>query len=283
MIPLSQYLSDGAGEDFTPLMALAARKAALAGASSGGKTRPLKVLPKAPEAAAPAATSPAPVARPVAARPAAPAPAAPRLVTEPRVPLRELEAEKAARAAEREAHAAELAEATETARQRGIELGRAMAREEAEADLVARLAALRAELAAANEAELRSERAMWTAEQGDRLADLVILQMAILEETVKLTVGNVLRPLALDLRRRQMVDEMVGAVKTIALDGSAYRIAASGPADLLTALETKLGDDARLLSFTPDEEKADIRIDADATVIESRLSSWRSALEEALS
>lgn len=271
MIPLSQFLADGAGDDFTPLMALAARKAQVVGAASASaKLRPLKVLPKAPEAVPPLSVK------------VAPAPAAavqPRLVTEPRVPLRELEAERAAREADRAEHAAALAAAVESARAEGLEAGRTLARQEAEDALAYRTDDLRAEYAEA----LESSRNRWTVEQADRLADLLILQMAILEETVKLSVGNVLRPLALDVRRRQTVDEIVGAVRTIALDGSACRIAASGPADLLGALEEKLGDEARLLSFTPDDAKADIRIDADATVIESRLSSWRSALEEALS
>ncbi|WP_152046125.1 hypothetical protein [Aureimonas psammosilenae] len=276
MIPLSQYLSDGAGEDFTPLMALAARKVAASGAS-GAKLKPLKVLPKAAE--------PAPVRMPeapVATRPAF-APAAPRLVTEPRVPLRELEAEKAARAAEQEAHAAEIVEAAEAARSQGIEIGRAMAREAYEADLADRVSAMRANLGEAQAAEIAELRNRWTVEQADRLADLMILQVAILEETLKLSLGNVLRPLALDVRRRQTVDEMIGAVRTIALDGTACRIAASGPSDLLDALEDRIGADMPMIAFTHDEEKTDIRIEADATVIESRLSSWRSALEEALS
>jgi hypothetical protein len=262
MIPLSQYIADGAGDDFTPLMALAARRAQVAANSPSAKLRPLKVLPKAPEPAA-----------------APPVQAAPRPVTEPRVPLRELEAERAARAADRDAHEATLASAVERARAEAFEEGRAAGRQEGEAELAFRLDDQRALHAEA----LEAERGRWTAEQGDRLADLMILQVAILEEAVKASIANVLRPLALDVRQRQTLDEIAGTVKTIALDGSAYRIAASGPADLLAALEIKLGDDARLLSFTPDETKIDIRIDADATVIESRLSSWRSALDEALS
>jgi hypothetical protein len=278
MIPLSQFLADGAGDDFTPLMALAARKAQVAAtASASTKLRPLKILPKAPEAAVPAPAKPAPtpLAMPLAATP--------RLVTEPRVPLRELEAERAAREAERAEHQAALAAAVETARAEGVEAGLALAQGAAELELTGRLEALREQLAEEHAGAVAASRERWTAEQGDRLADLLILQMAILEETVKLSFGNVLRPLALDMRRRQTVDEIVGAVRTIALDGSAYRIAASGPADLLGALEAKLGEDAGIVSFTPDEAKTDIRVEADATVIESRLSSWRSALEEALS
>ncbi|KAB0679902.1 hypothetical protein [Aureimonas leprariae] len=276
MIPLSQFLANGTGDDFTPLMALAARKAQIAQSSSASKTRPLKVIPKPAAPAVPAKAAPAAAPVPVAA-------VSPRLVTEPRVPLREFEAERAGREADRAEHEAALAAAVEAARNEGMEAGLAMAREAAEADLASRLETLRGELAEEHSGALTASRERWTTEQADRLADLLILQMAILEETVKLSVGNVLRPLALDVRRRQTVDEIVGAVRTIALDGGAYRIAASGPADLLEALEAKLGDDAGLVSFAPDDEKTDVRIDADATVIESRLSSWRSALEEALS
>ena len=271
MIPLAQYFAESGNEDFTPFRSIPARKS----------------VPQTVRAAEGVVALPASVAaRPLKLMtPRAAAPAIPeaRAKTEPRIGLREVEAERAAWQAERQDHALALADAIETARADGIETGRRLAREEAEAEAEGRIEAVRTEAAAEHQNALATMRGLWTEEQGDRLADLMILQVAILEETIKMSLNSVLRPLALDARRRQTLDEMVGAVRTIALDGAAYKIAASGPADLLSALETKLGDHARLLSFEADETQADIRIDADKTVIESRLSSWRLALEEALS
>lgn len=311
MIPLAQYFASNGGEDFTPMAAVPTRKVAQRPAAPA--QRPAAEPQRTMATAVPRAAS-APVARKPtqggllhetegvtlltggtqgAARPSkAPAPAqaqrpldtvSPRVMTEPRIALRIVEAERAAWEAERLSHAEELAEATAQAREEGIEIGRRLGEEGAEASLAGRIEALRAELAETHASELSTSRQSWTQEQGDRLADLIILQMAILEETIKVSLSSVLRPLALDARRRQTLEELVGAVKTIALDGAAYKIAASGPQDLLSDLKSKLGDHARLISFEADETQPDLRIDADNTVIESRLSSWRLALEEALS
>ena len=256
MIPLAQYFAESAGDDFTPFQpvrkAPLQRKPESLAPQSAGAVRPLKPAPR---------------------------PAETRTFTENRVPLRELEAERAAWAAERE----ELMAAVEAARLEGIEIGKGEARSELEFETESRIDSIRSEIANDYGVTLTKTRGEWTQDQADRLADLLILQITILEETIKMSLNSVLRPLALDARRRQTLDDLVGAVKTIALDGMAYKIAASGPTDLLTALEDKLGDHAKLLSFANDDTQSDIRIDADNTVIETRLSSWRLALEEALS
>ncbi|KQT45178.1 hypothetical protein ASG43_12860 [Aureimonas sp. Leaf454] len=309
MIPLAQYFAATGGDDFTPMAAAPTRKPAPRPAAP--IQRP--ALPVV-QSTAPRATRPAAPARPAgssgtssmreaegvtlltngsagAVRPSKPSvqtsrpveTVSPRVMTEPRIALRIVEAERAAWAAEREAHAEALAEAVAAAREDGIEIGRRLGSDATEASLGARLEAVRAELADTHAQALSTSRAAWTTEQGDRLADLMVLQMAILEETIKVSLSSVLRPLALDARRRQTLEELVGAVKTIALDGAAYKISATGPKDLLVDLKAKLGDHAKLLSFEADETQPDLRIDADNTVIESRLSSWQLALEEALS
>ncbi|RYE83635.1 MAG: hypothetical protein EOP19_13430 [Hyphomicrobiales bacterium] len=258
MIPLAQYFADSAGDDFTPFTpvrkATLGRKLEASTSFEDPSIRPLKSVPRPSEQKA-------------------------RTFTEARVPLSEVEAERAAWAEERAA----LLEAVEAAREEGIESGKAMAREELSFETESRIDSIRSEIANDYTTTLTKTRGEWTEDQADRLADLLILQMTILEETIKMSLNSVLRPLALDARRRQTLDDLVGAVKTIALDGMAYKIAASGPTDLLSAFEDKLGDHARLLSFANDDTQSDIRIDADSTVIETRLSSWRLALEEALS
>jgi hypothetical protein len=282
MIPLAQYFAETGNEDFTPFQKVASRKPV-----TPVKRKPegLTVLPPKPLRPVAAAAQPASAAT-APQRQAQPQPQRqPQLQapTEARIPLREVEAERARWQAERQAQALALSEAVAAAREAGAEAGREMARQEMAAQSQERIEAIRQEIANDHGLALITTRAQWTQEQADRLADLLILQVAILEETIKLSLNSVLRPLALDVRRRQTLDDLVGAVKTIALDGMAYKIAASGPADLLSMLEDKLGDHAKLLSFEEDDSQADIRIAADNTVIETRLSSWRLALEEALS
>ncbi|GGD27496.1 hypothetical protein [Aureimonas glaciei] len=277
MIPLAQYFAETGNEDFTPFQKVAARKPAPPAAPVKRRPEGLTVLP--PKAAVrPLKTVAQPAGGAVPQRSVQP-----QLPTEPRIPLRELEAERARWQAERKAQELAHSQAVAAAREAGAEAGREMERKAMAAQSEERIEAIRQEIANDHGQALIKTRAEWTQEQADRLADLLILQVAILEETIKLSLNSVLRPLALDVRRRQTLDDLVGAVRTIALDGMAYKIAASGPADLLSMLEDKLGDHAKLLSFEEDDSQADIRIAADNTVIETRLSSWRLALEEALS
>ena len=277
MIPLAQLLADQSDDEFVSFQAPAPVRRAPAPTARAFEA----ALPRVATTAA--ARLPAPVpARPVpAARHAAPTPAV-RPVTEPRVPLRELEAERMAWAAEREAlieeRDAAVAEAQRVASEQADALRQDLDRVSAE-----RLEELRQQLNADHGSTLADARRVWVDAEGDRLADLVILQMAVFEDALKTTLNGLLRPLVVDARKRQTVDELAGAVKTIAFDGSAVKIAASGPSDLLEALETKLGDHARHVSFDANETQTDVRIDANQTVIETRLAAWLKAVEEALS
>lgn len=281
MIPLAQFLADDGGDDFVPLRAVPRRTSAVA-------TRSLETaLPRVQTAAvqpSPAAVTRTPLAptAPVASRPAASAFAA-KPAGETRVASREMEAERIAFAMERNALREEMRQAVARAREDALAEGGDAVRQDLEAATEARIAEMRRQLEEEHAAALGAARRVWVENEGDRLADLVVLQMAVFEDALRQTLNAVLRPLVLDARKRMTVDELAGAVKTIAFDGNAVRIAASGPSDLLEALETKLGDHARHVSFDTDEARPDVRIDADQTVIETRLASWLRAVEEALS
>ncbi|KTQ94135.1 hypothetical protein NS226_14950 [Aureimonas ureilytica] len=274
MIPLAQLLADQSDDEFVPFRAPARRPAPAPVA-----TRPL-------QSSLPRITAPAPARAPAAPAKALAAPsrqqAQLRPVTEPRVPLRELEAEREAWAAEREALIEEREAALADVRRQAAEETETL-RQDLERVSADRIEELRRQLAAEHGATLQDTRRNWVENEGDRLADLVILQMAVFEDALKSTLNSLLRPLVLDARKRQTVDELAGAVKTIAFDGSSVKIAASGPSDLLQALESKLGDHARHVSFDTNETDTDVRIDANQTVIETRLAAWLKAVEEALS
>ncbi|ALN74148.1 hypothetical protein [Aureimonas sp. AU20] len=276
MIPLAQLLADQSDDEFVPFRAPVRRPAQAAPAKPA--TRPLEnALPRiggsTPGRALAAPAMGAPVARQQAPL---------RPVTEPRVPLRELEAERQAWAAEREALIEQREAALEEARRLAAEETETL-RQDLERVSAERIEELRRRLAAEQATTLSDTRRHWVDNEGDRLADLVILQMAVFEDALKSTLNGLLRPLVLDARKRQTVDELAGAVKTIAFDGASVKIAASGPSDLLQALETKLGDHARHVSFDANESDTDVRIDANQTVIETRLAAWLKAVEEALS
>ncbi|WP_279482657.1 hypothetical protein [Aureimonas sp. SK2] len=295
MIPLAQFLSDETEDEFVPLRtAQAPRRAAPAAprAFESALPRVSSPAPQAPQTPRTASRSAQPAAAPALRPTAVPAkalqaagvaPTQPRQQTEPRVPLRELEAERKAWARERESllrgHEIALAQA----HQDGAAEAEASVRQDLERVSAERLEELRRTLSADHDGALAEARRKWVETEGDRLADLVILQMAVFEDALKATLSALLRPLVLDARKRMTVDELAGAVKTIAFDGSTVKIAASGPSDLLHSLEDKLGDHARHVSFDADETHTDVRIDANQTVIETRLAAWLKAVEEALS
>jgi hypothetical protein len=258
MIPLAQYLSDMQDGDFVPLRAI--------------ERRPQHTAPERP-----VAFGEMPGVRPVksgVSRPAASAVAVMEPVAEKTVPLSLVEAEREAWAKEREALQAAANEKIEQAATRATET--------AGGEAEARIEALRTELAAEHAAALSAERERWTLEQADRLADLMILQVAVFEDTMRATVKSVLRPLAMDARQRRALDDLAEAVKMMAPENAPFKIAATGPSDLLVRFGEKLGDHAGRLVVKPDESRVDIRVEAEATTIETRMADWGKALEKAL-
>lgn len=287
MIPLAQFL---ASEDDLPAAAPAPRRAFAPAAAPVARALPAAAAPRPLAGALPRVAAPAlsPAEADLAPRRAAPLPLAQAAVAaapapaEARVPLSALDAERRRWGEERRRLEAERDEALARARETAEAEAGAL-RQDLERVSQERLAALRHELASDHSGALEAERRRWVAEEGDRLADLVVLQMAVFEDTLKATLTALLRPLVLDARKRMAVDELAGAVNTIAFDGQTARISATGPSDLLGALEERLGDKARHVHFAADDARPDVRIDADQTVIETRLATWLKAVEEALS
>ena len=99
---------------------------------------------------------------------------------------------------------------------------------------------------------------------------------------MRASLSSVLKPIALDARRRQTVLELADAVHMLIGDGQALSIRVSGPADLLEALEEALGKRKAFIVCEPDPDMVEVRIECDQTVVETRLMGWRTALEEAL-
>ena len=101
-------------------------------------------------------------------------------------------------------------------------------------------------------------------------------------DRLRTSLSSVLKPVAFDARRRQTVLELADAVAHADRDGKALSLHATGPADLLERLAQALGQAQASSVVEPDDDVVDVRIDCDQTIVESRLRSWRTALEEAL-
>ncbi|WP_206455304.1 hypothetical protein [Aurantimonas marina] len=148
-----------------------------------------------------------------------------------------------------------------------IEAARAEEREQAEA---------------AQSAAIEAARAEWAMAEGERLAALLSDRLDRIETAVRTTLASVLRPIAVNTRRRQSVLELADATRMLIGDGKALSVRATGPADLIAALGDVLKTDGDFVTWQSDENMVDVRIECDQTVIETRLQDWRAALEEAL-
>ncbi|WP_102958754.1 hypothetical protein [Mangrovicella endophytica] len=171
----------------------------------------------------------------------------------------------------------------ESVREKAFQEGRDWQRREMEAEFQATLAEERSKAAAALAEAVDAARREWSSAEGARLAERFGEGLVALEKSIRGSISDVLRPLATGARQQQTVGQLVDAVRTMTLDGQAFRIVASGPTDMLADFADRLGEKRELVTFEPQEQDGEIRIAADKTVIETRLSAWRRAVEEALS
>lgn len=152
---------------------------------------------------------------------------------------------------------------------RGVEEGRAAARAEQEAALAAQ--------AAAFEQKLAAERETWAAEQGVRFGEAIAAAFDDLERRVSHLVSEMLKPVLDEQVRLRAVTELSRALNAMLSKGGYARIAVSGPADLIAAIEARLGGAHAGLSFAP-TDAIDIAISADDTILETQIGAWRDAI-----
>ncbi|MCB8838139.1 hypothetical protein [Aurantimonas sp. VKM B-3413] len=177
-------------------------------------------------------------------------------------------------------------EDVEAAREAGREQGRAAAIAEMQAQqahaVVAALEAERARAAKERAEALEKARAEWCASEGEALAKALTDRLDRIETALRTSFASVLKPVAFDARTRRTVMELADAVATLGLDGEALSLHATGPEALLDAFVEALGARRKLVTVEVDEDASDIRIVCAQTTLESRLGSWKTALEEAL-
>lgn len=84
-----------------------------------------------------------------------------------------------------------------------------------------------------------------------------------------------------DIRKRSL-ESLAAAVAAAFSGNEAIRISAIGPAPMLAALRTSLGDDLAARLDAAETEGSDITVDIDGSVIETRLADWADTLAEIL-
>ncbi|AHB49917.1 hypothetical protein W911_04110 [Hyphomicrobium nitrativorans NL23] len=158
----------------------------------------------------------------------------------------------------------------EEARTRGILDGRAAADAE--------YAALLAAKDAAFEERLASERQKWAVDEGGRLGNLFHAGLMDVEQRVAEQVGRILKPIFADEVRRAAVSALSQTLTEMLAKGAYTRIAISGPSDLLSALQARVGEVDAALSFVV-SERVDLVVHADETVLETRIGAWGKFIE----
>ncbi|MGI3904054.1 MAG: hypothetical protein ACRYGP_23140 [Janthinobacterium lividum] len=144
-----------------------------------------------------------------------------------------------------------------------------------------------AALAAADDrhaAQLAEARLCWAADEGRVLAEGLQAAVATLEQTLAEGVGAAIEPLIGETLRVAAVAELRRAVGDLVLCGSGSRIAVSGPADLLEALQAALaeaGTELRGLDFTA-AHATEVTVTSDTSTIETRLGAWARTLQSRL-
>jgi flagellar biosynthesis/type III secretory pathway protein FliH len=160
-----------------------------------------------------------------------------------------------------EDHDALIASAHEAGRAEGLEAARAEAETEAEA------------MRQGFGEQLAAERAKWLAEESEPLKEKLAVALADIKESLADSVGQILRPFVVDVLRREMLDELVAHVATIAASHDAIELRISAPADLVEILRDKLMNLPLAIHYEP-SDGVDILVVAGQTTIETRLKAW---------
>lgn len=154
-----------------------------------------------------------------------------------------------------------LVAAHDAGRAEGLETARAEAEAEAEA------------MRRGFEEQLAAERAKWLSEESEPLKARLAAALAQIKESLADSVGQILRPFVIEILRREMLDELVVHVTTMAASHDAIELRISAPDDLVEILRQKLADLPLAIRYEP-SDGVDVSVVAGQTTIETRLKSW---------
>jgi hypothetical protein len=155
----------------------------------------------------------------------------------------------------------------------GVESGKAAAL----ASMEAKLEEQRAQVAR----QLEAERAIWAAQEGQKLAAQITVGLAALEAQIADAAARVLAPF-LDVQLcKQAVASLRAELEVLLAKDPGLSVSISGPEDLLQALRKDLADKAGGITYLADNG-CDVRMVADQTLLETRLAAWKASIAEAV-
>ncbi len=154
-----------------------------------------------------------------------------------------------------------LGAAREEGRAEGLEEGRAEAAVQAEA------------MRKAYDEQLAVERQKWLDAESELLKAQLTSALQQMKEQLADCVGQILRPFVIESLRRQMLDELMEHIATLAAAHEAIDMVIVAPADLIEVLRRKLADLPLAIRYAPGES-VDVSVTAGQTTIETRLKAW---------
>lgn len=160
-----------------------------------------------------------------------------------------------------EAVAAKMEEAYE----RGLADGRAAVRAECDARLE--------QLAKAAEEARNEDRAHWVATEGDRLARLIADGLEALETRIAEQTARVLRPALVEDAQKRAIRELADTLDAMLAKGDVAKLTVSGPEDLVAAIRDRLDGKVQGAAFAT-APHAELRIEVDETILETRIGAW---------
>jgi hypothetical protein len=153
----------------------------------------------------------------------------------------------------------------EAAREGGHAEGYAAAREEFATELEKQRKLHQSELAGA--------RLQWVRDEGAALRAGLAAGLIEIEERLAQGVGRVLAHFVIDVLRKQMMTELIEAMRTIIATNEALPIKISGPENLLASLRESLAETRANVIYEV-SDSIDVTVKADETTIETQLSAW---------
>jgi hypothetical protein len=135
-----------------------------------------------------------------------------------------------------------------------------------------------AQQAAQYESKLAAERQKWSADQGRRLGEALAKAMQDIEQRIADQVARVLKPFVSERIKKKASEELALCLNGMLAKGEYAKVTISGPGDLLSAVEAKLGTFDGISFVTT--EGVDVTVSADETIVETRIGAWAEAIEE---
>jgi hypothetical protein len=129
--------------------------------------------------------------------------------------------------------------------------------------------------------ELNDQRAIWVEQQALQLSAQISTAVERLEANLSERVANILRPFVSEAFRQQSLAEFKDVISTLLSSRGASPLRISGPADLLSAMKSHLGQYESAIEFLPGEH-VEVSVVAQDTIAQTQLNSWFVRLAQAL-